>query len=317
MKKYLLPILLILAACHSRKPVIVYRVLDERSSDSLAHLGMDTGWYSFGDHTHDDTIMVWQRPTRGGDTIMVDSGLCDEITFGHIHKHIVLRAKKEVSYVNPSHLVPGTFMQEPYWTTHPLLDTANVIDGIDSAITEVKSNANGLNFSDHGRGVSLLGDYGDVGKSAIAVFSMHDDSLPKTAYLGTAMEFSPPAQICGQPYLVTPDPKPSKVGDRDTFLILMLCSDTAHLFVSHLARNVLYLDSSGRYSHPEYDSTDIGMSTMLFTARGYEVWEKRDRNNEPYVYEGNNLYWAHVEYLDADKKPLRKSIVVWISKRIQ
>lgn len=76
------------------------------------------------------------------------------------------------------------------------------------------------------------------------------------------------------------------------------------------------------------DTTAYGRSTLTFEQgmhangysfqlSGFDVLEKRDHDKEPFVYSGPSIYWAHSAYLDADRKPLSKNIIVWNTKQVE
>jgi hypothetical protein len=81
---------------------------------------------------------------------------------------------------------------------------------------------------------------------------------------------------------------------KDTVPVIMLCTDISHWY---------------------RDGSDYHINNPLcFMSNGFEVREKRDHEAEPFVYEGPRFYWKHLEYLDANRKPLNPNIIVWLTK---
>jgi hypothetical protein len=91
---------------------------------------------------------------------------------------------------------------------------------------------------------------------------------------------------------------------KDTVPVMLLVADTMHYtnYTPQLNKGN-YFDKSGDVSW----------------VKAYSVREKHNEAEgllDPYMC-GNCVYkdyWQHLYYLDANKKPLSKSIIVWLSK---
>lgn len=97
---------------------------------------------------------------------------------------------------------------------------------------------------------------------------------------------------------------------KDTVKVLMLLSDSSadHTeihYVDSITKEVIFIDSS--------------MDKPVTYRNGYSVREAHNTCegvgviDQTFDMKGCKTYWVHAFYLDADKKPLSKSIIVWQS----
>lgn len=86
---------------------------------------------------------------------------------------------------------------------------------------------------------------------------------------------------------------------KDTVPCIMLCCDTTQ---------VVYTDGSRSSGHK---NVPAGMALWW---KGFEVRYKID---QPWRENSNDVYYEHISYLDADKKPLPETIIVWMSKPLK
>jgi hypothetical protein len=117
-------------------------------------------------------------------------------------------------------------------------------------------------------------------------------------------------------YMLSGSIKPA----QDTFAVIMLVCDTAAMY--HLLVAKEYIDDYGDV-HDTVVHADY--RRYVWWQLGYEVRRVERRNNtegkiDPgfdfgFKYEEWNVYF-HEAYLDKNKKPLPKSIVVWMTKKI-
>lgn len=87
---------------------------------------------------------------------------------------------------------------------------------------------------------------------------------------------------------------------KDTVSVILLITDTTV--------TGLYYSWADNKSHEYYDMSSI---------KGYSVRELHNTGEGANPIFGEELfddYWQHIEYLDAQKKPLSKNIIVWQSK---
>jgi hypothetical protein len=114
----------------------------------------------------------------------------------------------------------------------------------------------------------------------------------------------------------------SEITYKDTIPCMMLCQDTSHYFYDEFVVDPRQ-DSSSFVIHGHTVHQDFGKGAnalMPIFRDGFEVREVNpcgtyDKNTQFAVYTPLPTY-DHITFLDADKKPLPATIIIWMSKQI-
>jgi hypothetical protein len=109
---------------------------------------------------------------------------------------------------------------------------------------------------------------------------------------------------------------------KDTVRVLMLVSDTVHRFSRDFIDKPCPTSYNNLVLCGDWVTTDLGNegSGMAYWTYGYEERKKEcciNGNTSNYWVYISEPYYTHIRYLDLDKKELKESIVVWISKEIK
>lgn len=98
--------------------------------------------------------------------------------------------------------------------------------------------------------------------------------------------------------------KGQKLPDRDTVKVIMQVSDTV---------------DNKNYTTSAHNRNYFSKANFIIWVIGYSVRERYNHNQESngdWNCFNCEDYMRHSYYLDADKKPLSKNIIVWMSKEL-
>lgn len=101
----------------------------------------------------------------------------------------------------------------------------------------------------------------------------------------------------------------------DTIPVIMLCQDTAHWYFESFEPS----DDTTFHGHlllGKEVKEDGGRGSWFYKpyfVAGYEV-RKQIFTDQGFFFAGSGIYWAPFSYLDSNRKPLDKSILIWQTK---